>query len=155
MKIHNLPADPGRKQRRKRIGRGRGSGHGTYAGKGVKGQKARSGATIPPSFEGGQMPLIRRVPKRGFSNPFKVVYKCVNVGRLAEVFNENETVDIDVLKKRGLIKGKNPLVKILGDGEINKPLIVRAHKFSRTAVEKITACGGKCEVIGKDDSKTN
>ena len=155
MKIHQLPSDPGRKQRRKRIGRGRGSGQGTYAGKGVKGQKSRSGASLPPSFEGGQMPLIRRIPKRGFSNPFKVVYSCVNVGRLAELFNENETVDIEALKKRRVIKGKDPMVKILGDGEINKPLIVRAHKFSRSAVEKITASGGKCEVIGQDDSETN
>ncbi len=149
MKINQLPGDPGRKQKRKRVGRGPGSGQGTYAGKGVKGQKARSGAGIPVSFEGGQMPYLRKIPKRGFSNPFRVEYCIVNVGKLNEVFKENDIVDINLLKQQNLVKGKNPLVKILGEGEITKPLIVRAHKFSRSAQEKITATGGKCEVIAQ------
>ncbi len=155
MKIKELPKDPGRRQRRKRVGRGRGSGQGTYAGRGLKGQKSRAGVAIPSEFEGGQMPLIRRVPKRGFSNPFRIHYCCINVGRLSEVFAKDDVVDVAVLKKRKLVKGKSPRIKILGDGEIDKPLAVHAHKFSGAAVEKITAAGGTCEVIGNDDSKTD
>lgn len=153
MKIHQLPADPGRQQERKRIGRGRGSGKGTYAGKGVKGQKARSGAGIPVSYEGGQTPLLRRIPKRGFKNPFRLEYSIVNVGRLNELFKENEVVDVSLLKERHLVKGKEPRVKILGEGEIKKPITVRVHKFSRSAIEKITAAGGKCELLNENDSE--
>ena len=154
MKIDKLPLDPGRRQARKRIGRGRGSGQGTYAGKGLKGQKARSGVSWRSSFEGGQMPVARRIPKRGFNNIFRVEYTVINVGRLGDLFNANDTVDVATLKSRNLAKGKKPL-KILGDGEISKPLVVRAHKFSRLAIEKIQSAGGKCEVISDNDSKNS
>jgi large subunit ribosomal protein L15 len=147
MNIHDLPGDPGRREKKKRIGRGRGTGQGTFAGKGCKGQKSRSGASIPASFQGGQMPLTRRFPKRGFNNKFRIEYSVVNVGRLAELFNDNDTVDVAILKERRVVKGVKPMVKVLGVGEISKPLVVRAHKFSRSAIEKITAAGGKCEVI--------
>ncbi len=155
MKIHQLPGDPGRRKKSKRLGRGRGTGQGTYAGRGNKGQKSRSGASRSPAFEGGQMPLIRRVPKRGFTKRFRIQYAVVNVNRLEEKFDKDETVTVEALKERRLIKGKNPRVKILGVGEITKPLVVHAHKFSRSAVEKITSAGGKCEVIGNDDSEAH
>lgn len=125
IKIDNLKPDPDSKHREKRVGRGHGSGHGKTSCKGHKGQKSRTGLDIKPTFEGGQTPLIRRIPKRGFTNIFKVEYEVINVKDLAERFKEGEIVDLESMKIRGLLKGKDKLVKLLGDGEINFPLTVR------------------------------
>lgn len=130
----------------KRVGRGPGSGHGKTAGKGHKGQKARSSPDIPAGFEGGQLPLHKRLPKRGFKNPFKKEYAVVNVRDLNR-FPEGSIVDEEALRKVGLVKGKWDGVKILGDGEVKVSLIVKAHKFSRSAVEKIQAAGGRVEIL--------
>lgn len=142
MDISSLKPAKGSKKKRKRVGRGPGSGHGKTSCKGHKGQKARSGARIPAWFEGGQMPLTRRVPKRGFKNIFRTEYQIVNVKDL-DIFYDGETVTIERLKEAGLIKKARELVKILGDGEINKTLNIEAHKFSEAAAEKIKAAGGK------------
>ena len=146
MDLSNLIIPEGSRKKRKRVGRGAGSGRGKTCGRGHKGQKSRSGAKIKPGFEGGQMPLIRRLPKRGFKNPNRIEYAVVNVEKL-NVFQPNEEVFPEKLFQTGLIKGKIQRVKILGNGELKVPLIVRAHKFSKTAKEKITAIGGKIEVI--------
>jgi large subunit ribosomal protein L15 len=129
-----------------RKGRGIGSGLGKTAGRGHKGQKARSGGGVKPGFEGGQMPLIRRLPKRGFTNIFSKEYSLVNIRDL-EVFDEGTVVSPELLKETGLIKKYNDGIKILGDGELTKKLTVQAHKFSKSAKEKIEAIGGKAEVI--------
>jgi len=135
----------GAKHSRKRVGRGDGSGHGTYSGRGCKGQKARSGGGVHPSFEGGQLPLIKRLPrKRGFVNIFRTEYNIVNVGKL-KVFAPNAEVTPQELLKVRLIKSLKQPVKILGDGEIDRPLTVRVNKFSTTAERKIVAAGGKTE----------
>lgn len=147
MKIHEIPADPGKKQKKKRVGRGEGSGLGRTAGKGNKGMQARSGRIRLGVFEGGQMPLMRRLPKRGFTNEFRTVYEIVNISRLSSAFNSGETIDPAKLYEKNIIKKRECLVKILGDGEIDKALIVKAHSFSKSAIEKITAKGGSCEVI--------
>lgn len=145
--LDELKPFAGSKHRKKRVGRGHGSGHGKTSCRGHKGQKAREGLDIRPWFEGGQTPIIRRVPKRGFRNPFKVVYKVVNVKDLAERFNPNEIVDPESLREKGLVKGKNRLIKILGEGELDRPLIVRVHAISKSAREKIEKAGGRVELI--------
>lgn len=129
---------------RKRVGRGPGSGHGKTAGRGSKGQKSRAGYRHLRGFEGGQMPLHRRVPKRGFTNVFRVEYDVVNLRDLAR-FEVGENVTPASLREKGLV-GRRP-VKILGDGELKKPLHIAAHKFSATAVSKVEAAGGRCEVL--------
>lgn len=146
MKLNEIKGVPGAIKEKKRVGRGPSSGHGKTCGRGTKGQKARSGGKIHPWFEGGQTPLHRRVPKRGFTNIFKKVYQVVNVGDLNRCEGE-ETVTPEVLREKGLIKKLNLPVKILGDGELNVPLTVRAHAFSESARSKIEAVGGRAEVI--------
>ena len=148
MKLNELKPAPGSKRKRKRIGRGNGSGKGGTAGRGHKGQKSRSGASIPAWFEGGQMPLVRRVPKRG---PRRIAHKrfeydVVNIKTL-NLFEDELEVNPESLREAGIVKRKNALIKILGDGELSKKLKVRAHRFSKTAVEKIEAQGGTVEVI--------
>jgi len=137
----------GAKHRRKRVGRGDGSGHGTYSGRGCKGQKSRSGGGVRLGFEGGQLPLIKRLPeKRGFVNLFKTEYSVVNVGKL-KVFAPNTEVTPQELLKARLVKSLKRPVKILGDGEIDRPLVVRVDKFSAAAERKIVAVGGRVEAI--------
>lgn len=146
MKLHELSPAPGSTKSRKRLGRGIGSGLGKTSGKGHKGQNARSGGGVRPGFEGGQMPLYQRVPKRGFVNHFKKDFAEVNVSDLA-IFEANAVVTPDSLKEAGLIKKFKDGVKILGEGSLEKGLTVKAHRFSKAAVEKIEAAGGKAEVI--------
>ena len=146
MKLHELQPAPGSRKQRKRVGRGTGSGHGKTSGRGQKGQKARSGGGVRPGFEGGQNPLIRRIPKRGFTNPHRKEYAIVKVEDLNR-FSQGTTVTPELLKESGLIKQIKDGVKILGNGDLNVPLTVKMHKFTRTAVEKIEAAGGKTEVI--------
>jgi large subunit ribosomal protein L15 len=143
--IHDLRPSPGATHYRKRIGRGPGSGHGKTAGRGNKGQKSRSGYRHQRGFEGGQMPLHRRVPKRGFTNIFRVEYDVINLSDLAG-FDAGQAVTLETLVERRLARKSRP-VKILGDGEIGKALTVSAHKFSASAQAKIEAAGGRCEVI--------
>lgn len=143
MKLNDLKPAPGSRKKRKRIGRGPGSGLGKTAGRGHKGQKSRTGYSRRPGFEGGQMPLIRRVPKRGFTNIFRKEYAVVNVSSLGDFDGE---VGPEHLYASGLVK-KGALVKILGDGELDKGLKVRAHKFSASARQKIEGAGGSCEEI--------
>lgn len=145
MRIHELQPAKGSHQKKTRRGRGLGSGLGKTAGRGHKGQKARSGGSIRPGFEGGQMPLQRRLPKRGFKNPFRVEYEVVNLGDLNQ-FDPNTEVTIDLLKARRLVRQDRP-VKVLGDGEIDRPLVVRVNAYSKTAVAKIEAASGRAEVI--------
>ena len=145
MKLHELSPAPGSVRDAKRIGRGHGSGNGKTAGKGHKGQKARSGHGMRPGFEGGQRPLQRRVPKRGFNNIFASRYAIVNVSDL-EVFESGAVVDTDALKAKGLIKKAFDGVKVLGNGEISKAVTVKAAAFSESAKSKIEAAGGKAEV---------
>lgn len=137
----------GAKHKRKRVGRGPGSGNGTTAGRGQKGQKSRSGVSIGRGFEGGQMPLQRRLPKRGFKNPFRVEYAPVNVGRLAEVFEAGEIVDPDSLRERGVVPRNARRVKILAGGDMGCALTIKAHAFSAAAKDKIAAAGGTVEVV--------
>lgn len=149
MKLNDLrPSAGGGTRPRKRVGRGIGSGTGKTSGKGHKGQNARSGGGVRPGFEGGQMPLFRRLPKRGFTNIFAKEFAIVNIGSL-DRFDEDTVVTPELLINEGLIKRGRVKdgVKILGDGELDKKLIVKAHKFSKTAAEKIEAAGGKVEVI--------
>ncbi len=146
MNLSNLKAPPGSKKKRKRVGRGDGSGHGKTACRGHKGQGARSGGGTRPGFEGGQMPLKRRVPKRGFHNPFKTILAIINLGQLG-IFPSGTEVTPEMLLERGLVRGKGRQIKILGDGSLDKPLTVNAHAFSRKARERIEALGGRVEVI--------
>ena len=147
MKLYELQPAAGSVKDVKRIGRGHGSGSGKTAGKGHKGQKARSGGSIRPGFEGGQMPLQRRMPKRGFNNIFATVYATVNVSALEERFEAGAVVDADSLKACGLIKDAKDGIKVLGNGELTKSLTVKAAKFTAAAQEKIEKAGGKAEVI--------
>jgi large subunit ribosomal protein L15 len=144
MKLHDLSPAPGSTHSKKRVGRGKGSGLGKTAGKGHKGGQSRSGYSVRPGFEGGQMPLVRRVPKRGFTNEFRVEYAVINVSQLGDL---GETVTPELLAGRGLVH-KDRLVKVLGNGEIKTAVTVAAHKFSQSARAKIEAAGGKCEEIG-------
>ena len=145
MKLHELSPAPGSVRESKRIGRGHGSGQGKTAGKGHKGQKARAGRGMRPGFEGGQMPLQRRVPKRGFVNIFATRYATINIGSLS-AFEDGAVVDVDALKAAGLVKKTYDGVKILGNGSVEKKLIVKAAAFSEAAKAKIEAAGGKAEV---------
>lgn len=146
MSLSNLRPPKGAKHSKKRVGRGQGSGNGKTAGRGHKGAKSRSGFKHKRGFEGGQMPLHRRVPKRGFFNPFRQEFDVVNLDTLAERFDAGVDVTPDLLRERGLV-GRDALVKVLARGEISKALTVRAHKFSGKAAEKIAAAGGKTEVV--------
>lgn len=146
MKLHELQATPGANKETKRLGRGHGSGQGKTAGKGHKGQNARSGGGVKPGFEGGQMPLARRVPKRGFNNIFATKYTIVNVAAL-EAFVDGTVVDAELLKAAGIIKKTCDGIKILGNGDLSKNLTVKAAQFSASAKEKIEKAGGKAEVI--------
>jgi len=146
MDLSNLSPAPGSVKNRKRLGRGAGSGLGKTSGKGHKGQNARSGGGVKPGFEGGQMPLQRRLPKRGFSPLKKKVFSLVNLKDL-ETFENGSTIDPEMLVRAGFIKKVNDGVKILGDGDLTKSLTVKAHKFSSTAADKIAAAGGKTEVL--------
>jgi large subunit ribosomal protein L15 len=145
MKLDDLRPAEGSSRKSRRVGRGNGSGWGCTAGRGNNGQKARAGYSRRFGFEGGQMPLYRRVPKRGFKNPFRVEYDIVNVGDLARV--EAEVITVDEMKKSGLVRINADLVKILGEGDLEKPVTVEAHRFSQTAREKIEKAGGKAQVI--------
>lgn len=145
MQQHELKSPAGSKHKGKRIGRGDGSGHGTYSGRGMKGQKSRSGGGVRPGFEGGQLPITKRLPrKRGFTNIFKTRYSIVNLGKLA-VFPPGSRVGPQELLQAGLVKSIKQPVKILGAGEINEPLLVRADKVSTAARSKIVAAGGSIE----------
>ena len=146
MDLSNLQPAFGSTKNRKRIGRGHGSGTGKTAGKGHKGQKARSGGSIKAGFEGGQMPLQRRLPKRGFTPLSKKVYSLVNLRDL-DVFEAGSVVDLAAFGKAGLVNEVLDGIKVLGDGELTKALTVQAHKFSKSAQEKIEAAGGKVEVL--------
>ena len=146
MKLHELSPMPGSNVESKRKGRGHGSGNGKTAGKGHKGQKARSGGSIRPGFEGGQTALARRIPKRGFNNIFATKYAVINVSDL-EMFNDGITVDAELLKASGLVKKELDGIKVLGNGELTKNLTVKAAKFSAAAKEKIEKAGGKVEVM--------
>jgi large subunit ribosomal protein L15 len=144
--IGTLRPPRGAHKRPKRIGQGPGSGHGKTATRGSKGQKSRSGFRVRPGFEGGQMPLHRRVPKRGFTNIFKKHYAVVNLKDLEE-FDSEEKITPELLMQRGIVRQLGDGVKVLGDGEVKAPLNVAAHRFSKSALEKIQKAGGKAEVI--------
>ena len=148
MSLNNLRPPKGAKHSKKRIGRGQASGQGKTAGRGHKGAKSRSGFKFKRGFEGGQMPLHRRVPKRGFHNPFRVEYEVVNLDTLGEMFDAGAVVTPESLRERGLVAPGVAPVKVLARGEVGKSLTVRAHKFSGKAAEKIAAAGGKTEAIG-------
>jgi large subunit ribosomal protein L15 len=145
--LNNLQPAKGANRKRKRVGRGIGSGHSKTSTRGYKGQLSRSGTRVRPGFEGGQMPLYRRLPKRGFTNIFRKEYAVVNLESLA-VFEVGAQVDPEALKAKGLIKNSKDGIKILGGGELKKALTVKAHKFSKSAAEKIQQAGGVAEVIG-------
>ena len=147
MKLHELSPALGSTKEPKRKGRGAGSGNGKTAGKGHKGQKARSGGGVRPGFEGGQMPLQRRLPKRGFHNHFATVYANVNVADLEKKFEDGAVVDTEAILAAGLVKKELDGIKVLGDGELTKKLTVKAAKFSSSAKEKIEKAGGKAEVM--------
>ena len=146
MKINELSPAAGSRRGRKRVGRGPGSGHGKTSCRGHKGQNSRSGGGVRPGFEGGQMPIHRRLPKRGFKNPFRKEYSVVNVGDLSR-FEPNTQLDPDALKEAGLVWKILDGVKLLGSGEISHPLVVRIHKVSQSAREKIEGAGGKVEIL--------
>ena len=148
MKLHDISPTPGSRKSRKRVGRGDSSGYGKTAGRGEKGQKSRTGSTSRPFFEGGQIPLFRRLPKRGFKNADRLVYAIVNLGVLEENFAAGEVVDLDSLHAKKLLGKGETLVKVLANGELTKALTVKAAKFSAAAAAKIEAVGGKAEVIG-------
>ena len=147
MSLSNLRPPKGAKHSKKRIGRGQGSGQGAQAGRGHKGAKSRSGWKKKRGFEGGQMPLHRRVPKRGFHNPFREEYEIVNLDTLADRFDAGVEITPEVLREKGLVRS-DVRVKVLARGDIAKALTVRAHKFSGKAAEKIAAAGGTAEVLG-------
>jgi large subunit ribosomal protein L15 len=147
MDLSNLKPPKGAKHAKKRIGRGQGSGNGKTAGRGHKGAKSRAGFKFKRGFEGGQMPLHRRVPKRGFHNPFRVEYEVVNLDTLATRFDVGTVITPELLHEHGLVSGGKRLVKVLARGEVDKALTIRAHKFSGKAAEKIVAAGGTAEAL--------
>ena len=147
MALNNLRPPRGMKHPKKRIGRGQGSGNGKTAGRGHKGAKSRSGYKFKRGFEGGQMPLHRRVPKRGFHNPFRIEYEVVNLDTLVLKFDAGTVVTPELLRERGVVSRGTGKVKILARGDVDKALTVRAHKFSGKAAEKIAAAGGTAEAI--------
>lgn len=144
--LDRLKAPKGANQKKTRRGRGEGSGLGKTSGRGGKGQTARTGGSIKPGFEGGQMPLQRKLPKRGFTNIFRTAYQVVNISAIAKAFKAGETVDPAAILDKGLIKRKM-LVKVLGEGEITVAVTVKANSFSKSAIDKIKAAGGVAEVI--------
>ncbi|MGI6396872.1 MAG: 50S ribosomal protein L15 [Desulfomonilia bacterium] len=144
--LSNLKPAPGSRKKIKRLGRGDATGHGGTSGRGHKGQKARSGGKVPPYFEGGQMPIYRRLPKRGFKNPFRKEYAVINVQDLAG-FEPGSVVDIAALKERGMIRSTDTAVKLLAEGEINVALTVKLDKASQAALEKIRSAGGTFETL--------
>ena len=147
MKLHELEKNIGATHAKKRVGRGSGSGLGKTSGRGQKGQKARSGGSINPVFEGGQLPLYRRLPKRGFSNyPFKKEYAVINLSDL-NVFENGTVVTPALLKERGIVKKQLSGIKVLGEGQLEKKLTVQAHKFCKSAIDKINESGSKADVI--------
>lgn len=146
MDLNTIQPAEGSTKKRKRIGRGQGSGHGKTATKGHKGQKARSGGSIKAGFEGGQMPMQRRLPKRGFTPVCKIEYALVKVGQL-DIFDAGSVVTIEDLKKAGLVSQKEKVIKVLADGELSKSLTIQAHKFSITAKDKIAAAGGSVQEL--------
>ena len=146
MKLHELSPAEGAKKKAFRVGRGHGSGNGKTSGRGQKGQKSRSGGNVRPGFEGGQMPIYRRLPKRGFTNIFAKKYTSINVEELNK-FDDGAEVTAEALKESGVISKINDGVVILGRGDLNKKLTVKAKRFSKSAAEKISAAGGKAEVI--------
>jgi len=145
MKLNELKPPKGSIRKRKRVGRGEASGLGKTCGRGTKGQKARTGSGSPPWFEGGQMPLSRRMPKRGFINPFRQEYHILNIESLNR-FDDDTTVTLELLRNSGIINKKNAKIKVLGDGELTKRLKVQAHRFSKSATTKIVAAGGQAEL---------
>ena len=148
MRQNDLSPSPGSKRPRKRVGRGLASGHGRYSCRGIKGQKSRSGGGVSPYFEGGQLPLVKRLPfKRGFTNIFKTEYSIVNIGKLG-IFEPNSVVDKESLHKAGLIKSLKKPLKVLCKGELDRALTVKADKFSGAAKEKIEKAGGRAEELG-------
>ena len=149
MSLNDLKPPVGARRPKKRVGRGYGSGTGVTSGRGHKGQKSRSGYRRKRGFEGGQMPLHRRVPKRGFFNPFRVEYAVVNLDTLGERFEAGAEVTPDLLRERGLVRSSARLVKVLARGGLDVSLTVKAHKFSRKAVEQIAAAGGRTEVVAR------
>ena len=146
MNLHGLKPAPGARRSRKRVGRGPGSGMGKTAARGEKGQRSRSGYSMRPSFEGGQMPLVRRLPKRGFTPPFREPYRTVNVGQLNDL-EAGAVVTPESLEQAGLVRRGPARVKVLGDGELKVSLTVRVHAFSATAKERIQAAGGTAETL--------
>ena len=146
MNLSDVRAPKGQVKKQKRVGQGMGSRRGKYSGRGAKGAKSVSGYSLMRGFEGGQMPLHRRLPKRGFTNIFRREYSVINVGRLNEL--EGDTFDFDSLKTSGAVKKLQDGLKVLGDGEITRPITVTAHIFSATARQKIEAAGGKVQVVG-------
>ena len=147
MKLNELSPTPGSRKNKKRVGRGNGSGHGTYSGRGCKGEKARAGFKIRPGFEGGQLPIIKRLPrKRGFTNIFRIAYSVVNMNKL-DIFESGTEVTPEKLLSAGLVKSLRQPVKILAAGDITHPLVVKAHKFSTAAKVKIEAVGGSVEEV--------
>jgi large subunit ribosomal protein L15 len=146
LSINTLKPAPGANRKNKRVGRGMGSGHGKTSARGYKGQLSRAGSSMRPGFEGGQMPLHRRLPKRGFTNIFRKEFAAVNLEKLA-VFEAGATVDPETLKSRGIVKNLRDGLKVLGVGELQQALHIRAHRFSKSAVEKIQKAGGTIEVI--------
>ncbi|HEY3305314.1 MAG TPA: 50S ribosomal protein L15 [Candidatus Binatia bacterium] len=152
MDLSALKPAPGATKKRKRVGRGDGSGHGKTSCRGHKGQGSRSGGNVHPGFEGGQMPLIRRIPKHGFHNPFRQSYVVVNLGQL-EIFASASEVTPELMLERRLIRRKGEPVKVLADGALTKPLTVKAHAFSSKAKEKLEALGGKAELITEGATK--
>jgi len=147
MNLSQLHPPAGQKHTKKRIGRGMGSGHGKTATRGSKGQHAGTGFSQKRGFEGGQMPLHRRVPKRGFTNIFRTEYDVVNLDQLESLFDKGATVTVEMLREHGIVSSRTALVKVLGRGEVTKALTVQAHKFSGKAAEKLAAAGGKAEAI--------
>jgi len=146
MLLHQIKSPKGANKKRKVVGRGHGSGHGKTSGRGHKGQNARSGRGTRPGHQGGQTPLIKLIPKRGFTSPNKKVFQLVNLKSLSK-FKEDTPITPEILKEKGLISNASGLVKVLGSGEINKPLTIKAHSFSKSAAEKIKTSGGKIELI--------
>ena len=148
MRQDELSPAPGSKRARKRVGRGDGSGHGTYSGRGCKGQKSRSGYSIKPGFEGGQLPLIKRLPRKcGFTNIFRTEYSIVSINKL-NIFESGSEVTPEKLVAMGIVKSLRHPIKILADGDINRPLVVKANRFSAAAKAKIEAAGGQVEEVG-------
>ncbi len=155
MKQNELSPASGSKKARKRVGRGDGSGHGTYSGRGLKGQKARAGGKMRPGFEGGQLPLIKRLPKkRGFYNRFRTEYAVIGLSEL-NTFAAGSEVTVDILSQNGLLRSAGKPVKVLANGEIDRPLTIKLNKYSATAKSKIEAAGGTAEEVAYDSTEVN